>query len=153
MPGDHQNRLRLASLYQQIGQNTPAIEQYEKVDDAISGNVVALNNLAWLYWLENSSKALVTAEKAYQLAPDTAAVVDTYGWIMLHQGSKSKALDLIRKAVSYNPANPDIRYHLVKALADNGDKAQAKKEVSRLLRDYGDFEEETAARALAAKLE
>ena len=79
--------------------------------------------------------------------------MDTYGWIMLHKGNKSKALDLIRKAVSRSPANPGIRYHLVKALADNGDKTQAKKEVSRLLRDYNGFEEETAARELAANLE
>jgi len=151
-PADHQIRLRLASLYQQTGSNAQAITHYEEVS-AATNNVIALNNLAWLYWLENSSKALATAEKAYQQAPDNAPVIDTYGWIMLHQGSSAKALELIRKATSLSPANPDIRYHLAKALADNGDNAQAKKEVNRLLRDYSGFEEEAAAKKLASTLE
>ena len=150
-PADHQSRLMLASLYQQSGDNAQAISHYEKIS-ATADNVVALNNLAWLYWLDNSDKALGAAERAYPPAPDAAAVVDTYGSIMLHQGNKSKALDLIRKAISSRPANPDIRYHLAKALVLNGDKAQAKKEVDRLLRDYSGFEEEMAAKTLAAEL-
>lgn len=150
-PGDHQSRLQLASLYQQMGSNKQAIAHYETVT-AVTENVVALNNLAWLYWLDNSDKALATAAQAYQLAPEAAAVADTYGWIMLHQGDKTKALKLIRTALASLPANPDIRYHLAKALAVNGDKAQAKKEVNRLLRDYSGFEEEPAAKTLAAEL-
>jgi len=151
-PTDHKTRLRLASHYQQMGNNTLAIKHYEKIA-ADTSNVITFNNLAWLYWIEKSNKALGTAEKAYQLAPDSAAVIDTYGWIMLHQGSKSKALKLIRKATSLSPTNPDIRYHLAKALTDNGDKVQAKKEVTRLLRDYENYEEEAAARKLASALE
>ncbi|MEH6357660.1 MAG: XrtA/PEP-CTERM system TPR-repeat protein PrsT [Pseudomonadales bacterium] len=151
-PTDHKSRLVLASHYQQIGSNAQAIKHYEKIA-AIEENVITFNNLAWLYWLERSSKALSTAEKAYQLASDSAAVIDTYGWIMLHQGDKSKALKLIQKATSLSPANPDIRYHLAKALADMGDKDKAKKEISRLLRDYQGFEEEPAAKKLAAALE
>jgi cytochrome c-type biogenesis protein CcmH/NrfG len=96
---------------------------------------------------------LGTAEKAYRLTPENAAVIDTYGWIMLHQGDKKEALALIREAVSKSPTNPDIRYHLAQALADNGNREQAKKEVSRLLRDYGDFEEKSAATRLAETLE
>jgi len=150
-PADHKNRLMLASLYQQRGDNAQAISHYEKISASVD-SVVALNNLAWLYWLDNSDKALSAAEKAYQLAPDAAAVIDTYGWIMLHHGDKAKALELIRKAISSSPANPDIRYHLAKALDVNGDKAQAKKEVNRLLRDYSGFEEEMAAKILATEL-
>jgi Tfp pilus assembly protein PilF len=150
-PADHQSRLQLASLYQKMGSNKQAITHYETITTAIE-HVVALNNLAWLYWLDNSDKALATAAKAYQLMPEQAAITDTYGWIMLHKGDKSKALELIRKAISSNPTNPDIRYHLAKALDVNGDKAQAKKVVDRLLRDYSGFEEEAAAKVLAAEL-
>jgi len=151
-PGDHKSRLALASLYQQAGNNIQAIVHYETIASA-ADNVIVLNNLSWLYWLENSSKALPTAQKAHQLAPGAAAVIDTYGWIMLHQGDKSGALKLIRQAISKNPTNPDIRYHLAKALTMNGDKTQAKKEVDRLLRDYSGFEEESAARSLATELQ
>lgn len=150
-PNDRQRRLILASLYQQSGNNKQAINHYEIITDN-TNDVVALNNLAWLYWLEKSDKALGTAKRAHQLATDSAAVIDTYGWIMLHTGDKSEALQLIRKAATKSPANPDIRYHLAKALAMNGEPARAKKEVDQLLRDYAGFEEEAAARALAAEL-
>ena len=152
VPTDHQSRMMLASLYQQAGKNAQAISHYETITSAID-NVIVLNNLSWLYWLEKSDKALPTAKKAHQLAPDAAAVIDTYGWIMLHRGDKSEALKLIRQASSKNPTNPDIRYHLAKAFAMNGDKVQAKKEVDRLLRDYSGFEEESAAKTLATELQ
>ncbi len=151
-PADHQSRMTLASLYQQAGKNAQAISHYETITSAVD-NVIVLNNLSWLYWLEKSDKALPTAKKAHQLAPDAAAVIDTYGWIMLHRGDKSEALKLIRQASSKNPTNPDIRYHLAKAFAMNGDKVQAKKEVDRLLRDYSGFEEEGAAKTLATQLQ
>lgn len=152
-PNDHQTRTLLASLHQRAGANEKAIGEYEKIVTAAPSNVIALNNLAWLYLLQGSDKALSTAEKAYQLAPNAPEVIDTYGWIMLKEGNKQKALKLIQAAISKSPANPDIRYHYAKALAENGDNEQAKKEVNRLLRDYNDFEEETAAKALAATLE
>ena len=152
-PNDQQTRMLLASFYQQAGENGKAISEYEKVVAAAPANIVALNNLAWLYLLQNSDKALSTAEKAYQLAPKAPEVIDTYGWVMLNKGNQAEALKLIQDAISKSPANPDIRYHLAKALAENGNKEQAKKEVNRLLRDYSGFEEETAARILAAELE
>jgi len=46
--------------------------------------------------------------------------------MMPHQGGKSKALLLIRKAILSSPANPDIHYHLAKALGVNDDKTQEK---------------------------
>ncbi|MEZ5525723.1 MAG: PEP-CTERM system TPR-repeat protein PrsT [Pseudomonadales bacterium] len=152
-PNDQQIRTLLASLYQRLGDNNSAISEYEKIVSATPANVIAQNNLAWLYMAKHSPKALDTAEKAYRLTPENAAVIDTYGWIMLHQGDKKEALALIRKAVSKSPSNPDIRYHLAQALADNGNREQAKKEVSRLLRDYSDFEEKSAATRLAETLE
>ncbi|EGG99385.1 hypothetical protein imdm_1171 [gamma proteobacterium IMCC2047] len=150
-PHDLQRRMTLAALYQQAKNNQRAIKQYEIITSN-EKNVAALNNLAWLYWLEKSDKALNNAQQAHQLAPNIAAVIDTYGWIMLHMGDQDEALQLLRKAASKSPSNPDIRYHLAKALAMNGDKAQAKKEVDRLLRDYAGFEEEAAAKTLAAEL-
>lgn len=152
VPGDYNQRLKLASLYQQANNRTEAIKHYELIAKDVD-NLVVLNNLAWLYWLENSSNALATAKKAHQMSPDTPEVTDTYGWIMLHLGNQAEAVKLIQEAATKRPANPDIRYHLAKALAETGNKAQAKKEITRLLRDYSGFEEEPAAKALAAELE
>lgn len=152
-PNDTNNRLRLASTYQQLEQNKEAAEQYETVIEQENENLAALNNLAWLYWLEEDKRSLEIAQKAYQLAPDDSAVADTYGWIMLHKGNKKDALSIIQSTAFRVPANPDIRYHLAKALYANGKKDQAHKEVSRLLRDYSGFEEENAAKQLLLTLE
>lgn len=151
-PNDHINRITLASIYQRLNNNQQAIAEFEKVTASTNDNVIVLNNLAWLYWLENDSRALKVAKQAVQLAPKSGEVKDTYGWIMLHQGNKKKALNMLHSAVSLNPENPDIRYHLSKALLENGDREQARKELIRLLRDYSGFEEESAARTLAASL-
>ena len=152
-PNDHQSRLKLASIYQRLNNNQQAIAEFEKVTASINDNVLALNNLAWLYWLENDSRALDVAKQASQLAPKRGEVMDTYGWIMLHQGNKKDALEVLHSAVSLKPENPDIRYHLSKALLENGDREQASKELEHLLRDYSGFEEESAARTLAASLD
>jgi len=152
-PDDTNNRLRLAFTYQQLKQNKDAIEQYETVIERENGNHAALNNLAWLYWIEGDERSLDAAQKAYQLVPKDSAIADTYGWIMLHKGDKKDALSIIQTTATRTPANPDIRYHLAKALYENGNKDQARKEVSRLLRDYSGFEEESAAKQLLSTLE
>ena len=43
----------------------------------------ALNNLATAYQQEKNPLALEYAEKAYKLAPDSPAVLDTLGWILV----------------------------------------------------------------------
>ena len=111
-------------------------------------NPVVLNNLAWLYWLKQDQRSLDYAERALAVAPDKAEIADTLGWIMLHMGDKKKALEIIRDAASKAPTMPEIRYHLAVALHKNNQNEQAKKELTRLLRDYPGFSEEQSAKQL-----
>ncbi|EGH00032.1 TPR repeat protein [gamma proteobacterium IMCC2047] len=92
------------------------------------------------------------AKKSNELAGDRPEVIDTYGWILLHNGDKKKALTLLQDSVSKAPENPDIRYHLAQAMYDNGKYQQSKKELDRLLRDYSGFSEQAAAAKLLTKL-
>ena len=41
--------------------------------------------------------------------------MDTLGAILLEQGEKQRALELLRKASQQQPENRDIRYNLAKA--------------------------------------
>lgn len=151
-PEDNYSRLKLAGLYQQQQQNEKAIAQYEKLSRTIPNNALVLNNLSWLYWLEGSELALQTAAKAFEIVPDNVNVADTYGWIMLHKGDKKQALTIIQNAASKAPHDPGIRFHLAKALSENGKSEMAEKELSRILRDFSSFEQRAKALALQEKL-
>ncbi len=153
VPQDNVNRLRLATLYQQLNKNKEAITHYEWLNNSVAENAVVLNNLAWLYWVENDSRALDVARLANEAEPGRPEIIDTLGWIMLHEGDKKAALSHIQTAASKAPTNPEIRYHLAVALEKNNQQEAAKKELTRLLRDYKDFPQAANARELLQKLE
>lgn len=84
---------------------------YESVLALNPRNVPALNNLAWIYQekgkLERANKL---ATLALELAPESASVLDTAGYIKLKMGDKS-ALPLFEKAISLAPDEKDIQAH------------------------------------------
>lgn len=115
-----------------------AVKEYRELKKLTgAADAIIMNNLAWSLFKTNQlDEATDAAETAYQLAPQNAAVVDSYGWIMFKSGSdNSKALTLIRKAISLKPDNGNFRWHLVQILEHNGDKAEAKQQARKLLSD------------------
>ena len=87
-------------------------------------NVLVLNNLAWAYQQVKDPRALETAERAYKLKPDNAAVADTLGWMLVEQGNTTRGLELLQKAVAAAPKALEIRYHLAQAWVKSGDKVK-----------------------------
>ncbi|MDY6930003.1 MAG: hypothetical protein SWN10_23370, partial [Pseudomonadota bacterium] len=71
-----------------------------------------LNNLAWLLREDDSARALELANRASEFAPDNAAVLDTYGWILHLSGKHIEAKEVIAKALAIAPDNAEIRAHL-----------------------------------------
>jgi Tfp pilus assembly protein PilF len=134
-------------------QTKAAIQQFQAVLKEDPKNLVALNNLATAYQQEKDPRALEYAEKAHALAPDSAAVLDTLGWILVEQGNTARGLPLLQKAVSLAPAAPDIRYHLAAALARTGDNAAARKELVQVLDSGKSFAGMDEAQALQKKLQ
>lgn len=124
-PGDAIVISVLAEARQRAGNVAAAIGLYEDGVAKAPGNAVLLNNLAVLYQDERDPKALETAAKAHNLAPDAPAIKDTYGWILLEQGSADQALPLLRDAAKALPDNAEIQYHYAAALAKSGDEAAA----------------------------
>lgn len=91
--------------------------QFEQLQRLAPGNIVVLNNLAWLYQQQKDSRALATAEQAYGIAPNNPVVLDTLGWILAEQGQRKRAEGLLKRAVHLAPDNADIRRHLEAILA------------------------------------
>lgn len=99
------------------GQNDPkkAISWYEKSVELNPQMPAALNNLAWMYYETKDPRALEYAKRAYDLAPDVAAIADTYGWILVERGDLQKGIELLTKAAALEPDNQEILYHLNEA--------------------------------------
>lgn len=151
-PDDMSSRLVLAQAYMQADRIPDAEREYKAVLKLNPANPLVLNNLAWLYFQQSDKRALKYAQRAYALAPTRYEVTDTLGWIMLHQGDKNKALELIRSALNRAPHVPQIRYHLAVALHRNGDDVEAKKTLQRLLRSVPRFADRPAALTLLKSL-
>ncbi|WP_300758918.1 tetratricopeptide repeat protein, partial [Janthinobacterium sp.] len=151
-PDDMATRSYLAGSKLASKQYRAAIEHYQHIIAKDSGNVVALNDLAWAYQQEKDSRALATAEQAHKLAPENAAVLDTLGWISLEQGDVKRATSLLRKAAGLAPKSPEIQYHLGVALVKSGDKPGARKQLEQLLANTKEFPQRADAQALLAQL-
>jgi cellulose synthase operon protein C len=85
----------------------------------------ALNNAAVVMQELKEPKAILLAQRAYQLDPNNASVMDTYGWLLTDQGQTEKGLPLLKAAVAKAPKRGDIRLHLAQALAKAGQKQEA----------------------------
>jgi putative PEP-CTERM system TPR-repeat lipoprotein len=111
-----------------------------------------LNNLAWAYQQQKDPRALSFAERAAKAAPESGAVLDTLGWLLVEQGNTARALPLLQKAVSLEPNARDLRYHLAAALAKSGDKKTARQELDKALVASGPFAQQDEAKELLKSL-
>jgi len=152
-PENAASRMYLAGVYLASRDNKAAIEQYWIILKQAPDYVPALNNLATAYQQEKNPLAVEYAEKAYQLAPGSAAILDTLGWILVEKGDTARGLPLLEKAVSLAPEAADIRYHRGAALAKSGDNAQARKELEQLLATGKQFPDVEQAKLLLKQIQ
>ncbi|MBI5006126.1 MAG: tetratricopeptide repeat protein [Nitrosomonadales bacterium] len=71
-------------------------------------------------------EAMKLVEKAYQLAPDDAAIIDSMGWGHYLLGNMDKSLEFLQRAFAANP-DPEIAAHLGEVLWKHGDRNAARK--------------------------
>ena len=129
-----------------------ATRLYKEILPAQPENPMLLNNLAWAAAESKDPDAIGYAEKAYALAPQSAAVIDTYGWLLLQKGEAKRAVELLTTAVSQEPKNPEMRLHLAKAQIAATDKAAARKEILTLFTLEASDEQRAEAQELLKKL-
>lgn len=138
-PDDAGVRIVKATADLEEGKTETAVANYEKVLESAPENIVALNNLAWLYSEQDDPRALGYAKRAHEIAPARAEISDTYGWILFRAGKYEQALDLLQKAAAADTKNADIRFHLASALAATGDQQQALQHLDAILSDDSSF--------------
>ncbi|PSW21197.1 PEP-CTERM system TPR-repeat protein PrsT [Photobacterium sanctipauli] len=104
-----------------------AIARYEAIIQREPNNVIALNNVAWLYLeKQNYTQACQSAEKAYELAKTLPEVQDTYGFCLLKSGKTEQSLQPLKMAYENRKTNIEISLHYVESLIENDKHIEAK---------------------------
>jgi tetratricopeptide (TPR) repeat protein len=83
---------------------------------------------------ERIPEAMQLVDKALQLAPDDAAIMDSVGWGYYRSGKLDESIKMLRRAYAGN-ANPEIAAHLGEVLWIRGQKEEAKKIWQSSLKD------------------
>lgn len=124
----------------------------EQGRDAHPDSGILANNLAWLYLEPDDcpDKALALAQRAYDLLPERAEVLDTLGYAYFRKGLTTRALWYLGEARARAPHDAMVAYHLGLLYAAQGDSEQARVHLKESLRQgLPDCEAAHAAAVLA----
>jgi len=91
-------------------------------------NADALNALGYTLTelTDRYQEAYGYIRKAYELKPDSAAILDSMGWVYYRLGNHEKALDYLSRALDKS-ADPEIAAHLGEVLWVTGDRKAARR--------------------------
>lgn len=124
--------LTLAQLQQQH-RSEDAISQYQAILKREPNNVIALNNITWLYLEKNDYlNACQSASKAYKLAGNHAGIQDTYGYCLLKAGQSQRSLEPLRLAYQSLSNNDEVALHYAESLIANQKDTIAREVLSAL---------------------
>lgn len=144
-PQDVIARHALADGLLKSGKLREAQPHYEQLFKANARDLIAANNLAWIYGELKDPRARPQAEAALALAPEHPSTLDTLGWILVSQGEPKRGLELLKKAHELAPTSPAIQLHLASAHAALGDRKTALTTLERLLAKNPEFPEKAEA--------
>ena len=147
-PKDRTFRQYLAQAAIEKKDYAGAARQYKTMLEAQPDDPVVLNNLAWVSGQLKDPKAVEYAEKADKLAPNSSAILDTYGMLLVEKGETARGVEMLQRAVALAPNAGQIRLNLASALVKSGQKEAAKKELDAVVKLGGKY----AGEAEAAKV-
>ncbi|MDD5180206.1 MAG: tetratricopeptide repeat protein [Gallionellaceae bacterium] len=138
-----------AMLASMLGDHDAFEQMMRKVIQVKPDHAQAYNALGYdlLDRNERLQEGMSLVEKANQMVPDDAAIIDSVGWGHYRLGNLSKSLEFLRRAYSANP-DPEIAAHLGEVLWMHSEKEQAKKIWGDALKAYPD---NTALQAVMKK--
>lgn len=151
-PGDVPVRAAYAELLSQQSDHQGAAAQYRHLARVVPDSPAYLNNLAWSQFMLGEEGALTTARRALALAPRSAEVADTVGWILVKTGKGKEGLEVLRHAAALAPQSSTVQYHLAAALDLAGERAEARSILAAVVASGAPFAEKADAQALLASL-
>ncbi len=110
---------------QQVGDMAEAQKAYERLLEKSPDDLQSLNNLAFLFGqVDQPQKGLPLAERAHQLSPRDAQVLDTLGYLQLRVGKVDEARQTLQSSVDIKLMGQNA-LHLGQAMLAFGDRANA----------------------------
>lgn len=150
---------RNAEAFLKLGMSLQALQKTGEAEKAYLAALqvepklaLAYNNLAAMapHNRTPTKQAVVWAEKAVQLAPDTAAFLDTLGWTYFQAGMLGEARATLERALARDARTADTHYRLGMVLAALKLRPEAKAALRKALAIQPQHSE---AKAALAKLE
>lgn len=119
---------------QALAQNSLARAEarYRAVLELLPDHALAMNNVAWLMSKQGKPGALPLAEKANQLLPNRAPLLDTLASVLEAENQLPKAIEAQKRAIAAAPKDPVLNLRLAKLYIKNGDKSAARTELDAL---------------------
>ena len=93
-------------------------------------------------------QAIELAKKAYELSPETASIIDSYGYFLILDGNYVKGIQLLEKAALAKPEDNDIQYHLALGYSKTGGKHKAQDILEKIVNSNNNFQEKDKAHTL-----
>ncbi len=140
-PDDPELLYETAMMADKLGKPDLMEKLLRKLISLQPDNANAYNALGYSFLERNVriAEGMQLVEKAYGLAPNDAAIIDSVGWGHYRQGQLDKSLEFLNRAYKANP-DPEIAAHLGEVLWVRGDKDGARKVWSAALKDHPDSE-------------
>jgi Flp pilus assembly protein TadD len=149
-PKDLAARQALAMILMGEKDNAGARTQYEAILKQDAANALAMNNLGNLIQTSDPGRAATLFTKAVQLAPNSADVNDSLGWLKVLQKDAVGGVPYLKRAHELRPQDATITYHLIVALDASAQRDEARALLKTLLASGAKFENLPDAQRLAA---
>ncbi len=151
-PSDTNFAFQVALVDLSRGKLARAEDGFRAVIGKQPGHVMALNNLAWLMAKEGKPGAVVLAERANAISPDSPSLMDTLAFALAAENKTAEAFALQKKAVALAPDAPTFRLSLAKLALKSGDTALARTELETLKKLGQQFSSHSEVTALLKTL-
>jgi putative PEP-CTERM system TPR-repeat lipoprotein len=132
-PEDATARRSLARSRLSTGKRAEAGQGFEQLILDGYGTAEDYSYLARIYQLNGDERASEVAKLALDMDPESAQVLDIYGWILVTEGRASEGLPYLREAVSRD-SDLFLRYHLATALNEVGRVEESRRELQAIFR-------------------
>jgi putative PEP-CTERM system TPR-repeat lipoprotein len=146
-PEDVTARRSLARSQLSTGKRAEAALGFEQLILDGYGTAEDYSFLARIYQLNDDERAIEVAKIALEMEPESAQVLDVYGWILVTEGRASEGLPYLREAVSRD-SDLFLRYHLATALNEVGRVDESRRELQAIFRAQQDLPWLASAQAL-----
>ena len=155
-PESEELHMLLASVHSTQGMVDEAISAYNEVLRLNPKNVIAANNLAVL--LVDHKGDPQSLQKAFALSRDFEKEIphplflDTLGWVRFKMGQQEEAIRLLKYAAAKFPEASVLNYHLGIAFFQSGKSAEARRYLSKALKNADQFEGRRDAEQVLAQI-